>query len=84
MATKKLFTIEKTRRGRTGTVTGTLDELITYFGYTLEVGQSWQHEKGNSKINRNPRTFKSLVTNLNRAKRNAAGNGCPDTTYYAQ
>lgn len=60
---------------------GTLEELIKYFSYTLEVGESWQHEKGNKKINCNPKSAKSLVTNLNNAKANAAANGCPNTYY---
>lgn len=54
---------------------GTLPELIKYFKYTLEVGKSWEHEKGNSKINDNPRTAKALCENLYRAKNNAAANG---------
>lgn len=58
-----------------------LENLIKYFGYTLEVGQSYQHERGNKKINRNPKTIKSLITNLNNAKSNAAANGCASTYY---
>jgi hypothetical protein len=50
--------ISHTRRGDS-TVEGTLEYLINYFGYTLEVGNSW-----NSRINRNPKTIKSFVTNL--------------------
>lgn len=56
-------------------VEGTLDYLRQYFSYTLEVGQSWQHERGNKKINRNPKTIKSLITNVMNAKDNAARNG---------
>ena len=58
----------------------TVAEAVDYFGYTLEVGASWAHEKGNRKINRNPTTIKSLITNLNNASNNAARNGCGD--YY--
>ena len=54
---------------------GTLEELIRYFGYTLEKGYSWQWEKGNSKIDRNPKTIASLIKNLNNAENNAARNG---------
>ncbi len=69
-------------RPRTPTeTTGTLEELIKYFSYTLEVGESWQDEKGNKKINRNPKSFKALVTNLNNAKNNAARDGCACTHY---
>jgi hypothetical protein len=78
----KLHTIiVKSNRRDDKVVTDNLENLISYFGYTLEVGQSWQHEKGNKKINRNPKTAKSLVTNLNNAKTNSAANGCPDTWY---
>ena len=42
---------------------GTIDEFINnVFGYTLEVGNSW-----NKKVNRYPKTIKSLITNLNKA-----------------
>jgi hypothetical protein len=58
----------------------TIAEAIEYYGYTLEVGASWSHEKGNRKINRNPTTIKSLLTALNNASNNAARNGCGD--YY--
>jgi hypothetical protein len=58
----------------------TIAEAVDYYGYTLEVGASWAHEKGNKKINRNPRTIKSLLANLNNASNNAARNGCGD--YY--
>ncbi len=64
MAKEKVFKIGKTRFGRTSDsketiVEGTLDELKKYFSYTFEVGCSW-----NRKINRNPRTIKSFVVNL--------------------
>ena len=55
--------------------TGTIDELIEYHRYTLEKGKSWEHEKGNSKINMNPRTGANLVKQLNNAENNAAANG---------
>lgn len=59
----------------------TLEEAIKCFSYTLECGASFQHEKGNKKINRSPKSFKTLVTNLNNASDNRARNGCGD--YYA-
>lgn len=73
----KEFTIIKNRRDKDTEVTGTIEYLTGYFRYTLEVGESWQHEKGNSKININPKSGKALVDNLNKAKRNAAANGAP-------
>ena len=54
---------------------GTIDYLVQAFSYTLEVGESWQHERGNHKINRNPKNINSLVKNLQWAKDNAAANG---------
>ena len=77
----KEITIIKNRRGSDTEVTGTMEYLIGYFRYTLEVGESWQHEKGNSKINTNPKSGASLVSNLNKAKRNAAANGAPSEYY---
>ena len=59
----KIYTINKThpRRG-TKMVSGTLDELIKHFGYTLECGKSW-----NFKINSRPSTIKSFVSNLQKS-----------------
>lgn len=54
----------------------TIAEAVEYFGYTLETGASWSHERGNKKINRKPTTIKSLIVNLNNASNNAARNGC--------
>lgn len=61
--------------------TGTLAELIKAYGYTLEVGESWQHEKGNHKINRNSRNVNDLVKNLNWAVDNAASDGYSGKSY---
>lgn len=54
----------------------TLAEAVEYYAYTLECGASWQHERGKKKINRNPKSIKSLITNLNNASNNTARNGC--------
>jgi hypothetical protein len=62
---------------------GTIDYLVRAFSYTLEVGESWQHERGNHKINRNPKNINSLVKNLQWAKDNAAANGYSGTYYTA-
>jgi hypothetical protein len=70
-----------TRTGRTYTQEGTLEQLIKCYGYTLECGASYQREKGNSKINRQPKTIKSLVTNLNNAINNSAANGYASQYY---
>lgn len=54
----------------------TVEEAVVYFGYTLECGASYEHERGNKKINRNPKNINSLLTNLNNASNNSARNGC--------
>mgnify|MGYP003345704653 FL=1 len=59
----------------------TLEELIEYFSYTLECGVAYQHEKGNKKIDRNPKTIKSLIKNINNAVNNAAANGYSSKYY---
>lgn len=43
-------------------VSGTLEELVNYFGYTLQVGHSW-----NNRISQQPKTVKSLISALNRS-----------------
>ena len=82
MAKAKLFKIKESKTagfiGNTRTYessVGTITDLNEYYGYTLEVGQSWQHEKGNKKINRAPKGIKSLISNLYNAKNNAAADG---------
>lgn len=77
------YTIRSTRI-RTGTfhdMTGTVEELTKACSYALECGASYEHEKGNSKINRNPKTIKSLISNLNKSGDNAALNGCGSHHY---
>jgi hypothetical protein len=79
----KTYKIVKTdyNKGRSYEYAGTLLELIDVFAYTLDVGFSYQHEKGNKKINCNPKTIKSLITNLNNASNNAARNGYSGVGY---
>ena len=84
----KEYTIIQHRERYNGTkvteITGTLDYLINqYFGYTLEVGRSWQHERGNHKIPENDRirSGKTLVTALNNSETNRAQNGWSGTWY---
>lgn len=61
--TPKIYTvIKRNSKGRVDEVQGTLEELISYFGYTLEVGHSW-----NSKIQTNPKTIKSFINNLSKS-----------------
>ncbi len=61
MKTEKTYTIKKTRKnGKESIKTGTLEELTSYFSYTLEVGNSY-----NNKISLKP--IKSLVSNLEKS-----------------
>ena len=64
----KTYTIQKYRKGRYSDISGTLDELTKYFAYTLECGNSW-----NKKINRTPKTIKSLVSNINKSYQETQG-----------
>jgi methyltransferase-like protein len=74
--------VHNRRSGSVREATGTLDYLVNrYFRYTLECGQSYEREAGNKKINCNPKTAKSLVTNLNNAANNSAANGYSSTSY---
>jgi hypothetical protein len=62
--TEKIYKLKKSSFGRSGSdretiIEGTLDYLIQYFSYTLEIGNSW-----NKKIDRNPKTIKSFMKNL--------------------
>jgi len=64
MSKQKIYKIKvtHTRRGEK-IVEGTLDYLLNdYFGYTLEIGASW-----NRKINRHPKTIKSFISNLQKS-----------------
>lgn len=72
-------------RSRTGSTSVTrpmtIAAAVEYYSYTLRVGASWEHEKGNKKINCNPKTIASLITNLNNAVDNAAVNGYAGETF---
>mgnify|MGYP003431342046 CR=1 FL=1 len=62
----KTYTIRTSKCGRSSDrvseTQGTLEELIQYYSYTLEIGNSW-----NRKISRNPKTIKSFVSNLQKS-----------------
>lgn len=68
-------------RDREYTKEGTLEELIRAYSYTLEVGKSYENERGNKKINMNPKTIQQLCDNLEKAKNNAARNGYGGHSY---
>jgi hypothetical protein len=72
------------RTSKISTKALTLEEAIKHYDYTLLKGQSWQHEKGNKKINRNPKTIKGLLTNLINSENNAAQNGYAAKWYIAE
>ena len=77
----KTYTIFKTHRGRTTEISGTLPELVEYFGYTLKSGASWSGHRGCRKVNTEPKTIKSLITALNNAVYNTQGS-CYDPDSY--
>jgi hypothetical protein len=79
----KTFKIRKVNpdRGVNLISEGTLEELIDCHVYTLECGKYYEREKGNKKINLNPKTVKALISNLNNAVNNAATNGYSSVTY---
>lgn len=72
----KTYTIIKTRRGKKTSTTDTLENLVEYFRYTLESGNSY-----NPKINRNPKTAKGLVSALNKSVDELQGS-CFDPNFY--
>ena len=88
MATEKRYIITCTK----GTFTQrtytsrplTVAEAVEYYGYTLACGAGYQHERGNKKINQQPKTIKSLLTNLNNAVNNSAANGYAGEYYTAE
>lgn len=77
----KTYKIRKTKGSREYFSEGTLGELIADFSYTLECGWAYQHEDGNKKIDRFPKTIKSLIKNLNNAVNNSAANGYAGINY---
>jgi hypothetical protein len=60
---------------------GTLEELIKAYSYTLETGKSYERERGNKKINLNPKSIQALCDNLQKAKDNAARDGYSGHSY---
>lgn len=58
----KTYKIKKVYKNRENIIEGTLDYLTKYFSYTLEVGYFY-----NNKINRKPKTIKSLMSNLEKS-----------------
>ena len=79
----KVYKVTKERdRGTAMSFDGTVEELTQCFSYTLECGECYQHEKGNKKINRHPKSIDSLIKNLNNASNNRAANGYSGEHYY--
>ena len=62
MAQSKMFTIRISYRSGNVFFTGTVEQLVKYCGYTLEIGNSW-----NPKINRNPKTISTFISNYNKS-----------------
>lgn len=60
---EKIYYIKKYHRGHYTIIKGTISAFVhNYFGYTLDCGHSW-----NDKINPEPKTYKSLISNLNKS-----------------
>lgn len=74
---KDIFVL-KYHRGHYTVVKGTITALTKYFGYTLDCGHSW-----NQKINTKPKTYKSLISNLNKSYQETQG-GCYDQDYVTE
>ncbi len=55
----ELYKLKKTYKDRESIVEGTLQDLINYFSYTLEIGHSW-----NKKIQKQPKNISSFLRNL--------------------
>ena len=82
MAQKKVYTVICEHRNRQTEYTGTIEELIETFKYTLECGASWQHEKRCRKVNTNPKTIKGLLTALSNSVCNTQGSCFNPDRYY--
>lgn len=76
MKKAKEYTIIKTRRNRESEVTGTLPELVDYFKYTLECGNSW-----NPKINKAPKTIRGLLSSLDKSVQETQGGSYTQDSY---
>lgn len=74
----RIYFIKKYHRGRYRIVKGTLEALISYFGYDLECGHSW-----NDRINLRPKTYKSLISNLNKSYHETMGS-CYDPDFVVE
>ena len=60
---EKIYYIKKYHRGHYTIIKGTISGFVhNYFSYTLDCGHSW-----NDKINPEPKTYKSLISNLNKS-----------------
>lgn len=58
----KIYTIIVSNDTRSKEWNGTIEDLTSYFSYTLEIGNSIKKS-----VKRNPTTIKSLVSNLQKA-----------------
>ena len=75
---KKVYYLKSYYRGKFTVIEGTVEGLRKHFSYTLEVGHSW-----NSKINTEPKTYKSLINNINDSYRENIGS-CYDPDYVTE
>lgn len=73
MKNSKTYVVNIHHHGAARQASGTLQELVEYFGYTLERGHSW-----NRKLARYPKTAKSLVSTLNKCISETCNHYDPD------
>ena len=82
MKAKKVYLLKTSKDNGYGNkerhVHGTVEQLTKYFGYTLEVGNSIDR-----RINRQPKTIASLVSNLRKAY-DAKEASCYNRTFIEQ
>ncbi len=78
MKTEKIYTLKKEYKGRETLVTGTLEYLTDYFGYTLEIGRSYDR-----RILLRPKTIVSLLSNLRKSLDIKEGS-CYERTFIEQ
>lgn len=70
----KPLTIRKTHRDREYYNTfPSVYEATRHYGYTLQAGASWAHDRGCKKVNQNPTTAKALIAALDNAVHNTQG-----------
>ncbi|MFW9601092.1 MAG: hypothetical protein ACMV1B_02100 [Prevotella sp.] len=74
MSSKFIITRHRASGHATRTSPLTIHEAIKYFQIVLDAGANLSDKRGNAKIDTKPSTMHSLISNLNLASVNIAGN----------